>query len=370
MEHRLQGLGGPINVEQPNLAAIDPTLDACCRRDAEDQARGSALRRTLAQHDRIAKTERARRNLVVTGTFEGCRCCYDPNADGTGDYRALIELKQQRQRNVEASGEEEEVVENKKAISSSDDDDEDSDDEFDYLLNDDLPSSSEWELARRAELEMAVMDRDLARQHGYGVHRQLHPTRVLKAAGLGDIGGQVPPAAVIHLVDPDSRLSAELDLYLEELASATPGTKFVRAGGRSTLLMDSALAAKVLPRLQPDRDMPALVAVKDGVVVNQCPLAAFGRESLEESAVRDWLDRSGVLLTQLPMVEEVCRIRPEEEALMDYLSHQVKQPDPESVFHCGVDGCNKDYAHEHIGIANEEQTGLVVSERDILGNEG
>jgi hypothetical protein len=44
----------------------------------------------------------------------------------------------------------------------------------------------ELEENRRAELEFQMLIRQVAIQHGYGTHQQLHPGRVLKAAGLGE----------------------------------------------------------------------------------------------------------------------------------------------------------------------------------------
>jgi hypothetical protein len=244
-------------------------------------------------------------------------------------------------------------------------------------LNDpDLPGQNEelkmLEDARRAELELEVLKRDIARQHvhGYGVHRQMHPARILKAAGLVPGTRDPPVAVVVHLVDPDSTTSASLDLHLEKLASSSArGTKFMRSGGRPTLYLDADLAAKALPPLQRDSDIPALVAIRDGVVVSVCPRlqgltdcsTGRGEGEIVPNAVDEWLYRSGVLLERVPALEEMCRIRPEEEALMEYLGTQKPASEPQAPrFDCGVHGCNKAFSHEHVGIQNEQQEGLVV----------
>jgi hypothetical protein len=39
------------------------------------------------------------------------------------------------------------------------------------------------------------------------------------------------------------------------------------------------------------------------------------------------------------------------------------------IFDCGVNGCNKTFHHEHVGIKNEQQNGLVVSQDIALGSE-
>ena len=75
---------------------------------------------------------------------------------------------------------------------------------------------------------------------------------------------------MIHLND-DTFLSASLDLCLEEMAeNAYRRTKFVRSYGRSTMSFNRELVQKVLPALKIDSSLPALIAVKDCVVVSIC----------------------------------------------------------------------------------------------------
>mmetsp|Transcript_4288 Transcript_4288/g.9342 ORF Transcript_4288/g.9342 Transcript_4288/m.9342 type:complete len:409 (-) Transcript_4288:279-1505(-) len=407
----MEGIGGPINVERYSAKGIDPTLDDCCRREVLGNRKHNALTSTLRRHDVAALAERRRRHLVTMPVgdshHEACRCSCDPNSDG-GEYRALMELKERKRReqeeeekNFEETKEqirkEEAEYERKTDLSgeNSGGEEGDSDDEFDYLLDEDFGQESETirklEEERRAELEYHMLMRNIAGYHGYGIHRQVHPNRVLKIAGLGRNSAetkrnsmQAPPQAVVlHLVDPDLMASASLDYFIEtELAKDYPGTIFMRSGGRSVLLMDSALAQKSFPSsiLNPDKDLPALLAIRDGVVINACPrlrgIAMDGGDGeIEPHAVRQWLDRSRVLLTDIP-VEDVCLIRPEEEAHMDFMiSQQQKQepappPPEEEHYKCGVEGCHKSFRHEHVGIQTSEQSGLVVQEETILGNHG
>jgi hypothetical protein len=90
-------------------------------------------------------------------------------------------------------------------------------------------------------------------------------------------------------------------------------------------------------------------------------------DEIVSHAVYEWLDRAGALLEQPPLWEAVCRIRPEEEALMDYMTTQKPPPKEEKRFNCGMDDCQKTFPHEHVGIKNEQQSGLLVSEEEILG---
>lgn len=377
----LEGLGGPVEMDPYHFDGIDPTLDSCCQREIASNRKYNALQATLRRHDVAALAERRRRNLVSTPAFDGCRCSYDPNSDGCGEYRALLEYKRQHPiRREEHLEEVEEYKESKVEDNHSGDDDDEDDDEFDYLLDEDLPGDEglkEHEEQRRAELEFEMIKRQVALQHGYGTHRQFHPTRVLKAAGLGANPSRTPPPAVVlHLVDPDSISSASLDYFLEtSLASKHPGTIFMRSGGRSTLLMDAGIAERAFGnRLHPDVDIPALVAIRDGIVVNISrglrDVTAEEGGVIETSAVEHWLENSGVLRSQPPLFDTLCYKRPEEEALMDYLAH--KKPEKimeEERYDCGLDGCSKSFPHEHVGVKTAEQDGLLVNEDIIIGND-
>ncbi|GKY93684.1 hypothetical protein MPSEU_000335600 [Mayamaea pseudoterrestris] len=401
--NRLQGLGAPVDMTKTSnqqLTDIDPTLDACCQREVASNRRANALDETLLKNQHATlQQERMRRNLVETLKFSGCRCCYDPDNDGTGDYRALEELRLQQQQSLDSiDGDDGDERSNRRETIEHDDDpietlhggdktqpdsdaDDDDDSEYDYLLNDDNHDISHdvdlerIQANRMAELQWQLLQKQQTRQHGYGAHRQMHPTRVLRAAGLASNGSEalVNDFVVLHLYDPDSVRCAQLDLYLEQqVAPKHFGTRFMKCGGRSCLLMDVDLASKSLGHLQADRDVPALIAIQQGRMVACCPglVGLFDSNgTLVTRQVDEWLDRTGVLSTEPP--RDVCRIRPEEDALMEYLVHQknTDQRDKESIFECGVAGCEKGFYHEHVGIQTEHQSGLVVQESAVLGDE-
>ena len=440
-------------------ASDDPTLDSCCQKDMEEQRVGAALRTTLRKYDIVAERERRRRHTVSfnhssstlymggfhgttnigsdTKNDSGCRCSYDPNGDG-GEYRALTELRMERSRNNDENEDEDEYTNSKKYCSDDDDDDinqkrdmeskygkgvnvtplatktasenteNESDDEYDYLLDeDDLPSGSgdntsyvnntlkTFEEQRRMELEWEIFQNEIAMLHGYGIHRQIHPQRILSIAGLRHSSQSLvepPPFVVMHLVDADSIGSASLDLYLEVLATKFRGTMFVRSSGRATLLLnDVPTIDTVLPMFRSytsaqnvDAALPALVAIRHGTAVNAClqlqgllssssSSLSYSRDSekssseIEPSAVRVWLDRCGVLHERPPNIDTMCRIRPEEEALLDSCTRrQPEAIEDEQRYDCGKNGCSKSFPHEHIGERNEQQDGLLVSEAAIL----
>jgi hypothetical protein len=377
----LEGFGGPVRMDKEYKGSIDPTLDSCCQREIESNRKISALQSTLRRHDRIALAERRRRNVIPNLSFgEGCRCCYDPESDG-GEYGALMELREANltEKIITNADETNDYIPSTQKEDDKESNYSDDDSEFDFLLDETIPGQNELEQERLQELQLCAMIRDSARQHGFGAHRQFHPARLLHAAGLG-MGGirgnraaAIPPAVVVHLYDPDSVLCASLDLYLEEIAEHIyKGTKFMRSNGRSTLAMNANLVKESLPKLNSDTGIPALIAVKDGVVVSFCPISSLGSERegrIEEHAVEQWLDNAGVLLRDVPLeFEDYCRVRPEEDALIENMMREKARLDEmkhEEIYNCGVPGCQKTFYHEHVGVANEVQSGLLVDKDTV-----
>ena len=317
---------------------------------------------------------------------EGCGCTYDTASDG-GEYKALAEARERRHeehhRRLLEKEEEEEEEEKKKAAIHKHDDDDDSDDdsEFDYLLDEDVPSSStngddgfslrKLEEERMAELQWQAMMQGMIRVHGFGEHRQMHPNRLLTAAGLGmkrNHNNNIPESVVLHLYDPESDICAELDLALEDLSKSYKGTIFMRSSGRSVLLMNTDLIEHhIVPSSDAGfptvSDLPALLAIKNGSIITML----LGYEQLARENVENWLYHTGVLKTDPPPFDELCRIRPEEEALHENMMQEKAMAtaaaiQEEDIFSCGVKGCNKTYHHKHIGIVNEEQDGKLISE--------
>lgn len=275
-------------------------------------------------------------------------------------------------------------------------DNSDSDDEFDYLLDEDLPTTAgdpsssssiydDLQSSRRAELENQAYHFEVAKYHGYGVHRQMHPQRVFSSAGYGsDQKRDVvrPKGSVLHLYDPYSQLSVSLDLCLENMATRYHGTKFVRGIGITSIhFADDGDSNSDWKR----DDLPMLLAIRDGKVVawsSGLRDFKYSEEEVEPRAVEQFLENAGVLYTSLPPLDTLCNIRPEEEALLENmrklnglgslgmrgeLSGRNKddadlEEEKEQRYECGVKGCCKAFFHEHVGVKTEAQDGLVLSE--------
>ena len=368
----------------------------------------------MRANDRIAKAENDRRrqqpqqqtsggythyynafnllnNLQFSDGGDGCRCCYDPNSDG-GEYEALAKAKQDRIFEGAAANDDAQIEREDERQQKEESDSDSDDSEFDYLLDEDIPigggeysaissNLSDLQSHRRAELESIARQFEIANYHGYGVHRQMSPQRLFSAAGYGTHSKRdviCPKGSILHLYDAYSPLSVSLDLCLEQMATKYPGSKFLRGIGIASIHY-----ADDNEPWKKDNYLPMLLAIRDGKVVAWSSglrdFSCHGDDEVESRAVEQFLDNAGVLYTSLPSVDTLCNIRPEEEMLLENmrklnalgLRSELGRKDDEDIaeeqrYECGVSGCCKSFFHEHVGVKNEAQDGLLVSESDVV----
>uniref|UniRef100_A0A7S1BYH2 Phosducin thioredoxin-like domain-containing protein n=1 Tax=Corethron hystrix TaxID=216773 RepID=A0A7S1BYH2_9STRA len=403
----LEGLGGPIDPMSGKVSSawIDPTLQSCCARDLKEAQAADAIESTLREYDRVAAAEReARRlrNLASMPSGQACRCCYDVDKDG-GEYWELMQWRKNRDAELKTDdvedfdggalssdaprnfrGKDEEVDEEES--------DDESDDEFDYLLDEEIDGlNSELESARRSELLKSAHFATVRSDHGYGIHRQIGPSRAVANA-------RSCRASVLHLFDPTDPRCPTLDLILEDIAPKYTGTRFVR--GDATDRAAAASIARIGRGPKDDADVgpthfPALVAfIQGNAVASMKNLEDLGRRSggdIQMHEVENWLYRTGALQDgNIPEGEyypegdlkawntlrrdiiPVCSIRIEEDALFSsglidkrqgsgYRSGRAGRND-EDAYECGVAGCVKHFAHQHVGVTTEGNSGLVLRE--------
>jgi hypothetical protein len=351
-------------------------------------------------------------NLLTNLSFgSGCRCCYDPNGDG-GEYELLASTKRERTAAGVVHADEAEIGAIVNDFDCSSNDDNDSDGEFDYLLDCDIPNATnnnntdesgddgynenydDLQSQRRADLLAMAYHHEVARYHGYGVHRQMHPQRIFASAGYDASETErdkiSPPGSVLHLYDAYSSLSVSLDICLESMAKRFGGTKFVRGLGITSLLYAKDGGDNGWKK----GNLPMLFAIKNGrIIAYSSGLRDFyrdGRSStpeVEDALVEQWLDRAGVLHTHPPPLVSLCRIRPEEDMLLENMrklnglgssgGRMMRQSGRGDVdaeeeekerYDCGMVGCNKSFYHEHVGVKNDTQAGVLVSESQVVSS--
>ena len=221
------------------------------------------------------------------------------------------------------------------------DSDSDSDSEFDYLLDE---SEDPTAGLRRLELEGLASRRLLAASHGYGGF--LHA----RAGSLPDLS---PGCAVVHCyVDCDA--CARLDVEMEGVCGGWMGTRWLRVEG-------AGVAGKGKPLDVKKEDLPCLVVVRDGAVVNKSVgLRDFGGvKGLQFGIVEGWLEKAGLDKATDLQVEKLCGFGAalREDDGDDGDGGDVDGAD--ECYDCGLEGCNKNFPHQHIGagigaMVNEE----------------
>ena len=246
----------------------DPTLQDCCRRDLEQEAKASRQQAALSRVDRAARAELARK-------LGGAVVPPPPRAEKDDDLE-----------------------------SDFDDLDDDDDDEASLAQLRDL-RLSQLKLQQREQKERKRENND---DLGPGRLSEVKTSKVFSLAASLSRGGtrkkELP--FVVHLADAGSSTGASLDELLETLAGDFRGSRFARAGGgpssKSTEVRASVLAAA---SLVPSAAAAAaaregaggvLAVFRGGFLVAAVPVSAFcsgegggaGGELIEESAVA-WL---------------------------------------------------------------------------------
>jgi hypothetical protein len=170
----------------------------------------------------------------------------------------------------------------------------------------------------------------------------------------------------------------------------------------------NGIASHHFPRhfINPTTDLPALVAIRDGMVVSICKNlhglvvnddesnngdndddVAVGGVQVLSHVVLHWLDRTGILRDiPTPPMDKICYLQPQDmdriqniaalsSVSMDHIENNKNHPSKvaqeqtnhQRRYNCGVPGCCKEFRHEHVGITNEIQSGTIVSTEEILG---
>jgi hypothetical protein len=342
---------------------LDPTLDSCCQREIEQESARTVALNAVRSKDKIFERQRM---MELENRKLRCGCCFVERVEGE-DYPVLAGLRSIKFASMvagEAAAFEDAPVDGHGRVGEEEDsEEEDSDSEF----LDDLPSSFTSSIAENA------LKNELLRAHGFGFPLSLAVTSLPTALDPLVAGEHVP--TVLHLYDPTLADCAHLDLYLEGVASDYVGTRWFRADG--TKLFDNPYPEMARLRaslkLESRGDLPALVAVRGGVLVNVSKgLQALGKLNraanlspnfpsepcLTLSAVQPWLDSCGVLSSaQAVDVARLCKASTEIREMSERAREDEEDGEVEERFDCGMSGCCKTFVHQHIGAGEVEGQG-------------
>jgi len=336
-----------------HIGAEDVTLSCCEQHEAEINARKNATESILRLHDRVAKLER-HHQINRLPNSDLYKCCYTVGDGQLVDYPALKEYRhnlmvESDDSDAEASLPDDQTgcaVASQGSLSDDNDDEEeneDDDSEYDYLLEETTLNISNVEEERKLEMKLKGLHLDIAKGHGYGVHCHVNPFNVWEQAGVNI--ANPPQAAVIHLYDPTSTPSAKLDVILESqrFAAKYKGTKFLKANGKKAVSANPIV---------PEDCLPCLMAIHNGTIIATCDKLRDVMDRhynvIDEWALEEWLDRANVLIREAPILDNLVRFRPEEEALLDSIRKDQEVVE-EEYYDCGMDGCQKTFCHEHVG---------------------
>jgi len=361
------------SLEAISRVPLDPTLDSCCQREIEATSAKDAALSAVRSKDKIFEKQRliARENDKIRGR---CACCFVERLEGE-DYPVLAGLRAIRFAEAFSAQAQTDLPSDRPA-NAVDSDSDDSDSDFDDLL-DDLPASF------TSQLEEQQTTLALLHAHGFGNPLSLSPTSLPSAISPLVAGEHVP--TVIHLYDPTLTDSAHLDLHLECLASEHPGTRFFRVDGTALFNNPYPQIQKLreLFRLTSSADVPALIALRGGIVENVSQkLEAFGTidrtpslspnfpssPTLSLDAVSSWLNSSNVLAATATI--DVARLCAASVAVRESLAKAqekaLEDADLEERFDCGMNGCCKTFVHQHIGAEGDGQTAMLRDDFDAI----
>jgi len=198
------------------------------------------------------------------------------------------------------------------------------------------------EMKKRETMIMAVQRREMALMLGFGVHMEdsvMHIKMYIESYKF----------VVVHLYDPGSETSARIDLLLEKLAPEYLSTLFRRVPKANVpgsilepLCINSGGASSALGCFRDGSNV-----AWSSHMASFCPTEDI--EGGDMQALHTYLDHAHVLSTDVD--EAISRAAAER-------VQAVSEEREEELF-CDVPGCNKRFAHQHVGSGKPGQRGLL-----------
>lgn len=350
-------------------------LDPCCQRELEDRKKAATIKaqlrtidRSYERYDMFKKTVdeiRENNNLY-------CPCCSDENGTPNKDYKALADLrydisgsiKDVNDDNIDHKGE----YETNSNLNFDGDDDSDNDSEWGDLLNNinNEIGETEYEIELKQKASENITKKELLSMLGYTHHKEdtvQHIVDIMRNQSIKFI--------VLHLYHPH-RMCAQIDMALEHLAIKYSATLFKRISlqdfyntdvfdpkdstfNKQPLAINEIFRTPIALQNTNINDAPLIGTFIDGELVQWSPVYDFFYfNSIEVKKLESFLQNCGVLSSDLDNALEWIKA-------MHNDNKKRADIDDNRLLFCNKPGCNRNYPHEHIGIA--------VGDTDLLSSE-
>lgn len=320
-------------------------LDPCCQREIEERRNFSKITKELRSSDR-SNVRLDARNAAI-GFQRDCPCCQE-----SSDYPTLARLRNSMCKPISTLESRESVASGKEC--------EDSDNDDDSLLDDLDEFMSEYEKSKLEEAKRLQDQREFSLSIGVGSHRGDSIEHVLKMI-------DVVPFLVLHLYDPHSLLSAQLDLVLEELAALYLGTFFRRIVCSSSTCSQLQEMFALSLHLSSSSSSHLICFQHGNISAATSNLRSFGDDDgVFIADVRQFCDHAGVL--QLRLTEDFLSLM-----MLAYNTNNntnngsTNEEDvnddekgPTSSY-CNDPKCQRRFPHEHVAQRGGTLTGAANS---------
>lgn len=287
MENRIARF--EAEVDELKTLSLDPTLESCCRRDAEQQCAIAKAKMNLLRQDRIDTRQRIAESVVGKPQASATRCC---EARHTHD---------------------------------SEDDDLSAGDDAEF---------EEIRLARLKELHFQAVKRSELTQSGCGL------VTTVSESGMKAILSESPtPHVVCHVIIEGDSIGAEVSEFLDNMARTYLGTRFVRC----PICPNSQFPARM------GLGYPSgIIYFLDGVVKKVMPLSSLEDYDADEGALETKFRKAGAFLTLDEAIEsrssqKDCR---NDVLRVDDHSDEDKCSDDGWEEPCEI--CGRRYPHRHV----------------------
>ena len=306
---------------QEDTLPIDE-LDPCCQEEILQRRNRDNISTRLRKFDKLNSRSDTVKSVFRLHKYEQCPCCKNQ----TVDYPMLAKVRRQFEALTD------ETYEDAKKVNEIDDDDDGDDDDSEFWAELEMACPTDGEEERLRQMKANAEIRGAAILQGFGVHIEDSPAHINELILQGR-------TIVCHIVNASMLLCGYIDHALEKLSIKYLGSNFRR------VMLDE----KTYPFMQKwtialvDGARPMLVSFKGGALVTcTADLHQFGDGSdpmIYVGELEKYLNNLGCLHLSHNDSMKPLPLQTSDDEYSD---------DENSKSYCDIDGCGRDYPHEHV----------------------